>query len=164
MSTSVFRWRLFNASNDTSFRYRRKRIFWQMFHVISLTNYRGAAPARWVERWRVKAGAMTPGTVRSSTCLGDSSIAEMRLTKSPQTMRRTPAVSVIASAPQKVTRTVALNTDEPPTRAAKEPRSARKNNELPDTVQTNAEVGTTRTSKSGMAAPTAKVAAEASAA
>ncbi len=76
----------------------------------------------------------------------------------------TPAVSAIARAPQNVTRAAARNTGEPPARAAKEPNSARKHNELPETIQTSAEVGTKTTIRSGMAAPTANVAAEASAA
>src|SRR4029079_17004000 len=76
----------------------------------------------------------------------------------------TPAVSAIASAPQKVTRATDLHTGEPPARAAKAPNSARKNNELPDPAQTRADAGTNRTSTSGRAAPTAKVLAEARAA
>ena len=76
----------------------------------------------------------------------------------------TPAVSAIASAPQNVTRTAARNTDEPPVRAANEPRSARNSKELPETVHTSVEAGATTTRRSGMAAPTVKVAAEASAA
>src|SRR6476469_3767350 len=42
----------------------------------------------------------------------------------------TPAVSAIASAPQKVTRATDFQMGEPPARAAREPNSARKNNEL----------------------------------
>ncbi len=76
----------------------------------------------------------------------------------------TPAVSAIASAPQKVTRTVALHTGAPPTRAAKEPNIARKKSELPEIAQTSANRGTMRTSRSGRAAPAAKVPAEANAA
>src|SRR5436305_15092272 len=76
----------------------------------------------------------------------------------------TPAVSAIASAPQKVTRTPALQTEEPPARAAREPSSARKNRELPETAQTSADDGTRTTSRSGMAAPAEKVPAEAKAA
>jgi cobalamin biosynthesis Mg chelatase CobN len=76
----------------------------------------------------------------------------------------TPAVSAIASAPQKVTRATDLQTGEPPARAANAPNSARKNNELPETTQTRAVTGTTKTSSRGKAAPTANVPADAKAA
>lgn len=45
----------------------------------------------------------------------------------------TPAVTAIASAPQNVTRIAPAVTPAPPTRAAIPPRSARKNNDVPDT-------------------------------
>jgi len=45
----------------------------------------------------------------------------------------TPAVIAMASAPQNVTRIAPNVTPAPPTRAAKAPRSARKNSEVPET-------------------------------
>src|ERR1022692_4262725 len=76
----------------------------------------------------------------------------------------TPAVRPMARAPQKVTRTTDFNTGEPPARAAREPSSARKASELPETTQTSADSGTKKTSSSGRAAPTVKEHAEAKAA
>ena len=60
--------------------------------------------------------------------------------------------------PKKVTRATDLPTNEPPAWAATAPNSARKSSELPDTAQTNADRGTRRTSRSGRAAPTVKLA------
>ena len=76
----------------------------------------------------------------------------------------TPAVRAIANAPQKVTRAAAVITGAPPMRAAREPKSARNNSELPDTAHMSAEVGTNRTIKRGRTAPTEKVTADANAA
>src|SRR5512143_2639445 len=76
----------------------------------------------------------------------------------------TPAVKAIAKAPQKVTRAAAVITEAPPARAAREPNRVRNRSELPATIQRSAESGTSRTIKRGMAAPTAKVAADANAA
>ena len=68
----------------------------------------------------------------------------------------TPAVKAIASAPQKVMRAMERQTGEPPARAAEKPNNARNTKEPPETVQTKADRGTTIT-RSGRAAPTAKV-------
>ena len=76
----------------------------------------------------------------------------------------TPAVRPMARAPQKVTRTTDFKTGEPPARAAKEPSSARKASELPETTHTSADSGTKKTSSSGRAAPTENEHAEAKAA
>src|SRR4051812_4970612 len=62
--------------------------------------------------------------------LGVSSIAKSFSQRVSPNKAPTPAVSAIASAPQKVTRATDLHTGEPPARAAKVPSSARKNNEL----------------------------------
>jgi hypothetical protein len=70
----------------------------------------------------------------------------------------------MAKAPQKVTLAAAVITEAPPTRAAREPKSPRNNSEQPETAHMSAEIGTTRTIKRGMAAPTVKVAADANAA
>jgi hypothetical protein len=63
-----------------------------------------------------------------------------------------------------VTRTAAVITDAPPTRAAREPKSVRNKSELPATAHISAETGTNRTIKRGRAAPTENVTAEANAA
>ena len=72
------------------------------------------------------------------------------------------AVIAIAKAPQKVTRPAPTSTFAPPARAAKAPISARKTSALPATMGMMLEVGLIRTIRRGKAAPTAKVAAEAS--
>ena len=70
----------------------------------------------------------------------------------------------MASAPQKVTRTAATARGAPPARAPSPPSSARKTSELPATSGTRSAVAETAATITGSAAPTAKVAAEASAA
>jgi hypothetical protein len=55
-------------------------------------------------------------------------------------------------------------TDAPPTRAAREPNSARNTSELPETAHMSAETGTNTTIKRGRTAPTENVTADASAA
>ncbi|MNN59162.1 hypothetical protein D3C81_1742590 [compost metagenome] len=70
----------------------------------------------------------------------------------------------MARAPQKVTRTAAVITEEPPARAAREPSRVRNTSELAETAHMSADTGTRRTINSGKAAPTEKVAADATAA
>src|SRR4029453_538681 len=76
----------------------------------------------------------------------------------------TPAVSPIASAPQNVTRTAPVVTGAPPTRAAIPPRIARNTSEIPETRRIRLDAGTMAAANSGIAAPTAKLAAEVNAA
>jgi len=76
----------------------------------------------------------------------------------------TPAVTAMAKAPQTVTRAAAVITEAPPTRAAREPKSARNKIELPETAHISAETGTNRTTRRGRTAPTENVTAEVSAA
>ena len=76
----------------------------------------------------------------------------------------TPAVSAMASAPQNVTRIAPIVTPAPPARAAKPPRSARNTSEDPETKGINIAGGTVAVTRRGMAAPTAKQAADANAA
>ena len=76
----------------------------------------------------------------------------------------TPAVRAMASAPQKVTRATDLPMDEPPAYAANAPSKARNTSEAPETVHDSVERGTMKISRKGNAAPTAKAAADASAA
>src|ERR1035438_7488453 len=76
----------------------------------------------------------------------------------------TPAVRAMASAPQKVTRIAPIVTPAPPARAANPPRSARNSNEVPATRAIKPDAGPRVTTKRGMAAPTAKLQAEANAA
>ena len=70
----------------------------------------------------------------------------------------------MANAPQKVTRATDFQTGAPPARAAKPPNKARKSSEPPETTHTSFEVGTTKTSSNGRAAPTVNMHAEAKAA
>jgi hypothetical protein len=76
----------------------------------------------------------------------------------------TPAVSAMASAPQKVTRTIDFHKGAPPTRAATPPSKARNKSELPETTQTSEEIGTIKISNNGNNAPTVNVPADAMAA
>ena len=75
-----------------------------------------------------------------------------------------PAVRAIASAPQNVTRAVAGRTFAPPALAPIAPKSERKTSEATDTIGTKMLAGETSTINRGMAAPTANVAADVSAA
>ena len=70
----------------------------------------------------------------------------------------------MASAPQNVTRIMLGMTLEPPARAASAPKSARKSSEVPDTKIIRLSLGAKAVMKRGMAAPTAKLLADASAA
>lgn len=65
--------------------------------------------------------------------------------REPPNNAPTPAVTAIAKAPQTVTRVAAIIAEAPPTRAAREPKRARKRSELPETAHISAEVGTSRT-------------------
>jgi hypothetical protein len=76
----------------------------------------------------------------------------------------TPAVKAMAKAPQKVTRAAAMITEAPPTRAARDPNSARNTSELPETAHMSADTGTNRTIRRGRTAPTENVTADANAA
>src|ERR1700686_3859907 len=76
----------------------------------------------------------------------------------------TPAVSPIASAPQKVTRIAPTATPAPPAPAANAPKSARNSSEVPGTRIDRLASGTKAVVKRGMAAPTAKLRADANAA
>ena len=76
----------------------------------------------------------------------------------------TPAVAAIASAPQKVTRPAPASTPAPPTRAAMAPSRARKTSEVAGTQAMSVAGGASAVTPSGSAAPTVKLAAEASAA
>ena len=76
----------------------------------------------------------------------------------------TPAVTVMASAAQKVTRNTPFVTLAPPARAANPPRSARNSRDTAATRGIRLVVGAMRTVKRGMAAPTANVLADVSAA
>lgn len=76
----------------------------------------------------------------------------------------TAAVSPVASAPQKVTRTANFITGAPPARAASMPSIVKKIKELPKTVDANRASGATSTVSSGIAAPNANAPAEAKAA
>ena len=75
-----------------------------------------------------------------------------------------PAVSAMASAPQKVTRTAALVTLAPPTFAPTPPKRARNTREAALTPALSSWAGIRRTISKGRAAPTANVAAEVNAA
>ena len=75
-----------------------------------------------------------------------------------------PAVIAMASAPQNVTRITLGVTLAPPARAANAPKSARKSSEVADTKTIRPASGTKAETMRGMAAPTAKLLAEASAA
>src|SRR5678815_5531232 len=76
----------------------------------------------------------------------------------------TPAVIAMASAPQNVTRMAPFHTPAPPTPAAMPPRSARNRSDVPETSGINRATGVTTATSKGRAAPTAKLAADASAA
>jgi hypothetical protein len=76
----------------------------------------------------------------------------------------TPAVAAMARAPQKVTRIAPIIMPAPPACAANAPRSARNNSEVPATKGIRAASGTMAVTTRGMAAPTAKLAADAKAA
>jgi hypothetical protein len=76
----------------------------------------------------------------------------------------TPAVIAIASAPQKVTRHAPIRTPAPPARAATAPNKARKKNAVADIHGIRLCAGANVVTASGSAAPTAKLAADASAA
>ena len=69
----------------------------------------------------------------------------------------TPAVTAIASAPQKVTRKAPTITPAPPARAVKPPRIARNINELPATIGKTLTGEATVATRRGMIAPTAKL-------
>src|SRR5450759_1642868 len=76
----------------------------------------------------------------------------------------TPAVNPMASAPQNVTRIAPTVKGAPPACAATPPRSARKTSEVPETRKIRLASGDNNVTTRGMAAPTAKLAAEARAA
>ena len=76
----------------------------------------------------------------------------------------TPAVSAMARAPQNVTRNAPSFTLAPPACAARPPRSARNNSEVPETRGIRVATGAMAVTARGMAAPTAKLAADANAA
>ena len=76
----------------------------------------------------------------------------------------TAAVTPMASAPQNVTRIAPTLTLAPPTRAANPPRIARNTSEVPATTGIRLDPETKATANSGMAAPTAKLAADVNAA
>ena len=76
----------------------------------------------------------------------------------------TPAVSAMARAPQNVTRNAPSFTLAPPACAANPPSSARNNSEVPATRGIRAASGAMAATARGMAAPTAKLPAEANAA
>ena len=75
-----------------------------------------------------------------------------------------PVVSAMAIAPQKVTRSAPTLTLAPPARAAYPPRNARATSEAPETRGIRIAAGAAMVTKRGMAAPTAKLAADVSAA
>ncbi len=75
-----------------------------------------------------------------------------------------PAVRPIANAPQNVTRAAPRATLEPPARAAKAPSNQRKAREDPATSGIKWAGGANAVINSGIAAPTAKLAADANAA
>jgi hypothetical protein len=79
-------------------------------------------------------------------------------------IRPMPAVNAIASAPQNVTRMVPRIIPAPPVRAAKAPNAAKKTSEVADTITMALPIGTIAAVINGIAAPTANVAADASAA
>lgn len=76
----------------------------------------------------------------------------------------TPAVSASANAPQKVTRTAARKTPAPPAFAPMAPSSAKHPREAAETMGMIASRGAIPTTRSGSAAPAAKVTAEVKAA
>jgi hypothetical protein len=76
----------------------------------------------------------------------------------------TAAVSPMANAPQNVTRSAPTATPAPPAPAASAPKSARKSREVPGTRIIRLACGTKAVVKRGVAAPTAKLSADANAA
>ena len=74
------------------------------------------------------------------------------------------AVAAMAKAPHKVTRPAPTHAEAPPDRAASAPSAARQINETPGTANIALGCGTSIAVKIGKAAPTAKVAADDSAA
>src|SRR5262249_18491749 len=74
------------------------------------------------------------------------------------------AVAAMGNAPQKVTRTVGLNTSAPPSVAPMPPKIARHKREPPEISQDTLSAGEITARATGTAAPTEKVAAEVSAA
>lgn len=70
----------------------------------------------------------------------------------------------MAKAPQKVTRSVARRMLAPSALAPMAPRKPRKSRDATETASTSTEAGDTSTMRSGIAAPTLKVASEVSAA
>lgn len=78
--------------------------------------------------------------------------------------RPTPAVSAIASEPQKVTLTEAFSTGAPPARAAMPPNTARKTSDSSATRLIRYDGGTSHATNNGSSAPVVKVAADESAA
>jgi hypothetical protein len=111
----------------------------------------------------------------AKTLVGDDQRVPSRLEKAITLGRRaryetvvpnsapTPAVMAIASAPQNPTRAAPTHAGAPPARAAKPPRATRQTSDTPDTTKI-AEDGAATTARIGSAAPTLKVAADASAA
>ena len=75
-----------------------------------------------------------------------------------------PAVIAIANAPQNVMRRALGTIGAPPTRAANAPKNTRKSKEAPDTVTIIVVQGAKRVITRGIAAPTAKLLADAKAA
>ena len=76
----------------------------------------------------------------------------------------TAAVANIASIPQMVTLAAPTSMGAPPIRAATAPSATRQNNDTTETASTSAVAGATRIVTMGTPAPTANVAADASAA
>jgi hypothetical protein len=73
-------------------------------------------------------------------------------------------VTPIANAPQNVTRIAPGIIRAPPARAANAPRTAKDSSELTDTATVSDPLGISAVTRRGMAAPTEKLAADASAA
>jgi hypothetical protein len=123
-------------------------------------------------------GFWLPGHVRSITSsllLGPTEMeilfSNYRLDQDPQVplaavpnSAPTPAVTPIAMAPQNVTRIAPSRTLAPPACAARAPSSARNNSEVPASRGIRAAAGARAATARGMAAPAAKLAADASAA
>src|SRR5450631_3007337 len=76
----------------------------------------------------------------------------------------TPAVNAMASAPQNVTRIAPTVIPAPPARAASPPRMARNTSEVPETRGIRPAAGAMAVTRRGMAAPMAKLPADANAA
>src|ERR1022692_298326 len=73
----------------------------------------------------------------------------------------TPAVTAMASAPQNVTHIAPIVTPAPPARAANPPSRARNNSEVPETREIKPAAGARAATNRGMAAPNAKLPADA---